>query len=94
MSGCADDFVSLVPKQGTITVAGSIKLPIRGISLVRLRCRVPDGSTQPVELTNALYSFELYYTRPFSWSYIRHRGFDLFGRYDNVYLSHEGKPIV
>ncbi|KAH9859192.1 hypothetical protein J1614_012269 [Plenodomus biglobosus] len=43
ITGCADDFVSLIPKQGTITVAGGIKLPMHGIGLIQLRCRLPDG---------------------------------------------------
>ncbi|KAH9876370.1 hypothetical protein J1614_003894 [Plenodomus biglobosus] len=94
MSGCADDSVSFVPKQGTITVAGGIKLPIHGIGLGRLRCRLPDSSTHPIKLINTLRSSEFYVTRLFSWSYIHHRGFDHFGRYDNVYISREGKPII
>ncbi|KAH3938347.1 hypothetical protein HBH53_263850 [Parastagonospora nodorum] len=95
MTGCADDFVSLSPKQGTITVAGGIKLPIDGVGLVRLRCRMPDRSTKIVELTNVLYSSELYGTRLFSWSYVRHHhNLELHGKANNIYLTRNGATVL
>jgi hypothetical protein len=77
MSGCVDDFSSLSPKRGIITIAGGLKLPIEGVGLVWLRCRILDDSTTLVELMNTLYSSELYDTRLFSWPHIRNRGSEL-----------------
>ncbi|KAF2690362.1 hypothetical protein K458DRAFT_439359 [Lentithecium fluviatile CBS 122367] len=92
MSGCADDFISLLPKtMGTITVAGGIKLPIQGTGTVRIRLRLPDDSTTIAELTNVLYSSELYNTRLFSWSYVRQHGYELRALRDDLYLSRNGK---
>jgi hypothetical protein len=94
MTGCADDFMSLSPKQGTITVAGGIKLHIHGVGTVRLRCILPDGSTRVVELTNTLYNTKLFITHLFSWSYIRHRGLEFYDRNNDVYLSRNSTPVL
>ncbi|KAF2676307.1 hypothetical protein K458DRAFT_262437, partial [Lentithecium fluviatile CBS 122367] len=92
MSGCVDDFVSLSPKtEGTITVAGGIKLPIQGVGTIRIRCRLPNDSTTIAELTNVLYSSELYNTRLFSWSYVREHGYKLHAAREDLYLSRNGK---
>ena len=93
MSGCVDDFVSISPGRGTITIAGGIKLPIHGIGTVRLRCRLPDGSTKMAELTKVLYSSELCDTRLVSWSFIRNK-FTLTGSNDNIYVLLEDKIVL
>jgi hypothetical protein len=77
MSGSLDDFVSIQPGRGSIEVAGGIKLPIQGVGTIRLRCKLPNGSTQPSELTKVLYSEELRGTRLFSWTYVRKQGYQL-----------------
>ncbi|KAH4354511.1 hypothetical protein HBH99_249140 [Parastagonospora nodorum] len=95
MTGCADDFVPLSPKQGRITVTGGIKLPIDGFGLVRLRYRMPDGSTKVFELTNVLYSSELYGTRLFSWSYVRHHhNLELHGKGNDVFITRNGTTAL
>ena len=86
MSGSIDDFSSVQPRSGTITVAGDLRLPIEGVGTVRLRCRLPDGSTVISELTNVLYSRELKSTKLFSWPYVRHKGYTMEGKGDDMYL--------
>lgn len=91
MSGSIDDFVSLSPEQGTIAIPGELKLPIHGKGTINLRCRLPDGSVKLAELTNALYSSELFNTRLFSWGYVRNRGFELYAKSDDLFLSKDGR---
>ena len=66
MSGYINDFMTLLPGKGMITIIGGIQLPIQGVRTIRLRYHLPDDSNQIAELTNALYSSELYSTRLFS----------------------------
>lgn len=68
MSGCVDDFTTLQPQTGTITVAGGNRLSVEGIGTVELLLRLPDGSTSKCELSNVLYSLQLKSTRLFSWT--------------------------
>lgn len=93
MTGCIDDFATLSPGRGTITIAGGIKLPIHGVGTVRLRCRLPDGSTAISELTNTLYSSELRQTRLFSWAYVRQR-YELSAIKNDLYLTRKGKQVL
>ena len=86
INGNIDDFSSVQARSGTITVAGELRLPIEGVGIVRLRCRLPDGSTIISELTNVLFSRELRSTKLFSWPYVRHKGYALQGRGDDMFL--------
>ena len=72
MSGFIEDFTNLSSQPGNITIAGGMKLPVEGKGTVHLRCLLPDGSTKLAELTNVLYSRQLYNTRLFSWIRVRH----------------------
>ena len=80
MSGFIDDFSTMAPHRGTITIAGGHKIPIEGTGTVILLARLPDGATRRTELTNVLYSRELQSTRLFSWPYVRAKGFTLTGK--------------
>jgi len=91
MSGCITGFVTLSPRQGTITVAGGIKLPIQGVGTIRIHCRLPDASTCVVKLKNSLYSSELCNTRLFSWAYVRRMGYTLNAYHDDLHLIKDGK---
>lgn len=93
MSGCLDDFVELRESKGTITIAGGNRLPIQGVGTVRLRCCLPDGSTKIAELTNTLYSSELYLTRLFSWTSVRSR-YELHAAHNDLFLSREGRHAM
>ncbi|KAF2637846.1 hypothetical protein P280DRAFT_406422, partial [Massarina eburnea CBS 473.64] len=66
MSGYLNNFSTLATATGNIRVAGSIKLPIQGVSTVRLRCLLPNRLTKISKLTQTLYSSKLYNTRLFS----------------------------
>ncbi|KAE8853196.1 hypothetical protein PTNB73_02485 [Pyrenophora teres f. teres] len=87
MSGNIDDFVTLEPARGTITVAGQQKIPIEGQGTVRLTLVLPDGSTRFSELTNVLFSEQLKSTRLFSWPYVRNKGYEVQATGDHLYLT-------
>jgi len=86
MSGNIDDFTTLYPQTGTITIAGQRKIPINGKGTVCFTSILPDGSTSETELTNVLYSKDLRQTRLFSWPYVRNKGCELQGKGDNLFL--------
>lgn len=91
MSGNIEDFTSLQPRNGTITVAGGTRLAINGVGDVTIRTVMPDNTTRTATITDVIYSRALNATRLFSWSQIRHRykmtakGNDLFLIKDGVY---------
>ena len=86
MSGYLEDFSTMAPKQGAITIAGGHKIPIEGIGSVTFLARLPDGATRRTELTNVLYSRELRNTRLFSWPYVRYKGFSMSATGNHIYL--------
>ena len=94
MTGQIDDFVSLSPRKGIITIAGGVRIPVEGQGTVRLKARLPNGSTRTIELTEVLFSTELRDTRLFSWPYVRNKGCTTYAKGDHIYVQSPASKTV
>ncbi|KAL2395076.1 Retrovirus-related Pol polyprotein from transposon TNT 1-94 [Exophiala dermatitidis] len=94
MSGYAEDFMTLAPQKGTITIAGGHKLPIEGMGTVCLRVLLPSGATKDTKLTNVIYSRFLKGTRLFSWPHICQMGYTMTGKGNDVFVNSEDGECV
>ena len=94
MSRCINDFTSITPSTRSINIAGGGKLAIEGSGTVKLRARLPDGSTKEHILTNVLYSRQLNSTRLFSWTYISRKGYKLSATRNTIQVMNQAYEVM
>ena len=87
------DFMTLVPWNSRVRVAGGKLYPALGKGSVRIPFVTPKGQVVPGILQDVLWVPHLRFARLFSWWQVASR-FRLSGAGDNVFLSRQGRVYL